>query len=258
MPTPRLAILLLAIAWLPTCILSAQTDSSTPADQPVANQPTDENAPQTPSDPEPADSVNESSTQSTDDSAAENENTAPAEAEPETQQTETQENTPLETAEKVEESTAATIDKIFGEWVVKPFGSVLFFDFWTESWLGTSIPFVVIWLLTGAVFLTIKMGFINLRAFRHAIDLTRGKYDKPGETKRCPTSRPYQRLFRQLSALETLLALQLPSAPVVPVHVLIIAIGLLGMSAKFAGAFWANFIAPRTQMDMCSVAPCGT
>ena len=102
MPTPRLAILLLAIAWLPTCILSAQTDSSTPADQPDANQPTDENAPQTPSDPEPADSVNESSTQSTDDSAAENENTAPAEAEPETQQTETQENTPLETAEKVE------------------------------------------------------------------------------------------------------------------------------------------------------------
>ena len=235
MPTPRLAILLLAIAWLPTCILSAQTDSSTPADQPVANQPTDENAPQTPSDPEPADSVNESSTQSTDDSAAENENTAPAEAEPETQQTETQENTPLETAEKVEESTAATIDKIFGEWVVKPFASVLFFDFWTESWLGTSIPFVVIWLLTGAVFLTIKMGFINLRAFRHAIDLTRGKYDKPGETGEVSH---FQALSAALSAtvgLGNIAGVAIAIGTGGPGACFwIIAIGLLGMSAKFA------------------------
>lgn len=41
------------------------------------------------------------------------------------------------------------------------------------------IPFIVFWLVIGAVFFTFKMNFINLRGFRHAIDLVRGKYDKP-------------------------------------------------------------------------------
>ncbi len=42
-----------------------------------------------------------------------------------------------------------------------------------------TIPFVVIWLILGAVFFTIKMKFINFKGFRHAIDLVRGKYDDP-------------------------------------------------------------------------------
>ncbi len=42
-----------------------------------------------------------------------------------------------------------------------------------------AIPFIVIWLVVGAVFFTIRMGFINLRGFRHSIDLARGKYDDP-------------------------------------------------------------------------------
>ncbi len=41
------------------------------------------------------------------------------------------------------------------------------------------IPFIVIWLSIGALFFTLKMGFINLRGFRHALDLARGKYDDP-------------------------------------------------------------------------------
>lgn len=41
------------------------------------------------------------------------------------------------------------------------------------------IPFIVIWLVIGAVFFTIRMGFINFRGFKHAIDLARGKYDDP-------------------------------------------------------------------------------
>lgn len=41
------------------------------------------------------------------------------------------------------------------------------------------VPFIVIWLVVGAIFFTIRMGFINLRGFRHAIDLARGKYDDP-------------------------------------------------------------------------------
>jgi len=41
------------------------------------------------------------------------------------------------------------------------------------------IPFIVIWLVFGALFFTIRMGFINVRGFKHSIDLARGKYDDP-------------------------------------------------------------------------------
>ncbi|MEB8330658.1 amino acid carrier protein [Flavobacteriaceae bacterium KMM 6897] len=41
------------------------------------------------------------------------------------------------------------------------------------------IPFIVIWLVLGALFFTLRMGFINVRGFRHSLDLARGKYDDP-------------------------------------------------------------------------------
>lgn len=47
--------------------------------------------------------------------------------------------------------------------------------------LPFEVPFVVVWLIFGGVFFTIRMRFVNIRGFRHAIDLVRGKYDKPGE-----------------------------------------------------------------------------
>ncbi|MCA9124477.1 MAG: alanine:cation symporter family protein [Planctomycetaceae bacterium] len=85
------------------------------------------------------------------------------------------------------------VDSVFGEYLVKPLAAFLFFDFWTgprtddlgnvtsEGWLGTSVPFVVIWLLLGATYFTVRMGFINVRAFWHAIRLTKGDYDNPDE-----------------------------------------------------------------------------
>lgn len=42
-----------------------------------------------------------------------------------------------------------------------------------------NIPFIVVWLVIGALFFTLRMGFINIRGFKHAIDLARGKYDNP-------------------------------------------------------------------------------
>ncbi|SFN95382.1 alanine or glycine:cation symporter, AGCS family [Bizionia echini] len=45
--------------------------------------------------------------------------------------------------------------------------------------LTKPISFIVIWLVFGALFFTIRMGFINIRGFGHAIDLARGKYDDP-------------------------------------------------------------------------------
>ncbi|PSF37298.1 alanine glycine permease [Aphanothece hegewaldii CCALA 016] len=50
--------------------------------------------------------------------------------------------------------------------------------------LGFSIggmPLIVLWLIAGSFFFTIRMKFINFRAFKHAIDVTRGKYDNPDE-----------------------------------------------------------------------------
>ena len=42
-----------------------------------------------------------------------------------------------------------------------------------------NLPVVVLWLVVGAVFFTIYMGFINLRGFKHAIELVRGDYSDP-------------------------------------------------------------------------------
>jgi len=42
-----------------------------------------------------------------------------------------------------------------------------------------SVPFVLIWLLLGALFFTVYNGFINVTGFKHALDVVRGKYDDP-------------------------------------------------------------------------------
>ncbi len=42
-----------------------------------------------------------------------------------------------------------------------------------------SIPFIVIWLILGSIFFTFRLGFVNIRGFRHSIQLARGKFDDP-------------------------------------------------------------------------------
>ena len=46
---------------------------------------------------------------------------------------------------------------------------------------GENIPFVVPWLIIGALIFTIYMGFINITGFKHALDVVRGKYDDPDD-----------------------------------------------------------------------------
>ena len=41
------------------------------------------------------------------------------------------------------------------------------------------LPLIVLWLVLGALFFTFRMRFVNLRLFRHAIDVVRGKYTDP-------------------------------------------------------------------------------
>ena len=44
-----------------------------------------------------------------------------------------------------------------------------------------TIPFAVLWLVLGAVFFTVRMGFVQFKLVWHAIQVTRGKYDDPDD-----------------------------------------------------------------------------
>ncbi len=63
------------------------------------------------------------------------------------------------------------IDGIF-EIFVGYLGEILFYKI-----LG--FPLIVVILLVGAITFTIYFGFINIRGFKHSIEIIRGKYDNP-------------------------------------------------------------------------------
>lgn len=67
-----------------------------------------------------------------------------------------------------------TLDAVFTQ-LVDAMAVVLFFDIF-------GVPLIVVWLIGGAIFFTIRMGFINFRAFKHAIYVVRGHYDDPDES----------------------------------------------------------------------------
>ena len=90
-------------------------------------------------------------------------------------------------------ATQSFLDSTFGTvngWL----GSVFFFDVAPGD---AEMPFIVAWLIVGAIYLTLRMGFVNLRFMRHAFQILRGKYhvkDAPGEVT------PFQALTTALSA----------------------------------------------------------
>jgi AGCS family alanine or glycine:cation symporter len=51
-------------------------------------------------------------------------------------------------------------------------GSVLF-------WTGLKLPFILVIMVFGGLFFTFRYGFINVKMFRHAIDVVKGKFDDP-------------------------------------------------------------------------------
>ena len=53
--------------------------------------------------------------------------------------------------------------------------------FWAPTIFGHTIPFVLIWLIAGAIIFTIYMGFVNVRGFKNAIDVALGKFDNPDD-----------------------------------------------------------------------------
>ena len=123
---------------------------------------------------------------------------------------------------------ATQIDSVFGtliSWMV----AVMFWEI-----PGLGMPLVVAWLLFGAVFFTLQMRFANVRMFRHAIDLVRGKYDdpdSPGEVTH------FQALASALSAtvgLGNIAGVAIAVGTGGPGAVFwMVVIGFLGMSSKF-------------------------
>jgi AGCS family alanine or glycine:cation symporter len=69
------------------------------------------------------------------------------------------------------------INSVFAP-VTKVIESIVFF---TITVGGFTIPFVLIWLVLGAIIFTVYMRFVNVRSFKHAIDVVRGKYDNPDD-----------------------------------------------------------------------------
>lgn len=112
--------------------------------------------------------------------------------------------------------------------------AVFFFDlaFWNAD---VTLPLVVVWLVIAAVFLTIRMGFINVRAFTHAIQVTRGRYTDPAEPGEVSH---FQALTTALSAtvgLGNIAGVAIAVSIGGPGATLwMIIAGLLGMSTKFA------------------------
>jgi AGCS family alanine or glycine:cation symporter len=96
------------------------------------------------------------------------------------------------------------------------------------------LPLIAGWLLFGAIFFTFRMGFINLRAFRHAIDVVRGKFDNPDDEGEVSH---FQALASALSAtvgLGNIAGVALAVAIGGPGAVLwMIIAGFFGMTAKF-------------------------
>ena len=54
--------------------------------------------------------------------------------------------------------------------------SALFFDILFGSVEGVRLPFLVMWLISGGIYLTFVTKFINIRAFKHSFDIIRGRY----------------------------------------------------------------------------------
>ena len=127
------------------------------------------------------------------------------------------------------DTVAKKIDLFFGEYIVSPSASLMF---WPIP--GIEMPLVVAWLLGGALFFTVRMKFVNILYFKHALDLVRGKFEDKAQTGE----------VSHFQALTTALSATVGLGNIAGVAIAIgmggpgatfwmILVGFLGMSSKF-------------------------
>lgn len=79
-----------------------------------------------------------------------------------------------------------TVSKGLDAWInnlVQPLtDAVSSFIFFYVPVMGADLPLIVLWLILAASFFTLYLGFINLRGFKHALDLVRGKFSNSHHT----------------------------------------------------------------------------
>ena len=130
------------------------------------------------------------------------------------------------------------LESLFAIVVVGTLKTIIFFDvaFWDNaSGDAIQVPLVVLWLIVGAFYFTLRFQFVNFRAFRHAVDCVRGRYTHPGEAGEISH---FQALSAALSATVGLgniagVAVAVGLGGPGAVFWMILA-GFLGMSSKFA------------------------
>jgi AGCS family alanine or glycine:cation symporter len=147
---------------------------------------------------------------------------------PESSEAEGPETAPAEeVAKNDDDGFQAKINEVFGE-VNEFLAAGMFYP------VGGVIPLAVLWLVMGSIFFTVRMGFINIRAFKHAILVTAGRYDNPEDAGEVSH---FQALTSALSATVGLgniagvaiaIALGGPGATF-----WMIVAGFLGMTSKF-------------------------
>ncbi|MCI5059462.1 MAG: alanine:cation symporter family protein [Alphaproteobacteria bacterium] len=119
--------------------------------------------------------------------------------------------------------------------------------FYAEPWSGHDIKLILVWLVLASLFLTFYFGFINIRYFKHGIDLIRGKYDKKGQEKGEGKGKDEEGQINRFQALATSLSGTVGLGNIAGVAVAVSAggpgavfwmamMGIFGMSAKFAEA----------------------
>ncbi len=129
------------------------------------------------------------------------------------------------------------IDAFFGS-LNGYLASVIFYDVFPGE---PSMPFIVAWLIIGAVYLTLRFSFVNLRMMRHGFRVLRGKYhtaDDKGEVS------SFQALTTALSATVGLgniagVAIAISIGGPGATFWMIVA-GFLGMTTKFTEATLAQ------------------
>jgi len=132
-------------------------------------------------------------------------------------------------------SSAAGIDDAING-AMKPIAdAVAGFIFFEVNIFGSQLPLIILWLIGASVFFTVYFKFLNLRGFKHAFQLLRGDYSKPGQKGE----------LSHFQALATAISGTVGIGNISSVAIVItvggpgatfwlIVAGLLGMSTKFA------------------------